>query len=298
MFTRGLLSLAALSAAAFALGPVGAAGAARTCTAGDLQGSRAPAMLRDHGLDTQEDPLVAGTRYRVVVVQELAIGDHAQPVDGSITVSAPNGPPLQQGTADDRPVYDFTPTAQGTVRLVVDWQEEVGSPGSGDVCSASQAFDLPVVEPTTPQIEGLFSRGPASFESSFLLRLRGKVPQDPGKITATVRARRGTTRPPAPSGRAFAKYTYTPRGDGHFEGSGSSRQLKRTFYSEDTGSGVRIYPYGNITFGRTLRFAFSIEVTQNGRRLGGMRSGATCHRIQFTGHSAVKCKAVGLKQQP
>jgi hypothetical protein len=301
MLVRRLLSVGAAAAAtgALALWPGAGSGAAsRACTAEDLEGTRAPTMLRDHGLDTQDEPLVAGTRYRVVVVQELAIGDRSRPVDGSIAVSAPEGPPLEQKTADGRPVYDFTPPRAGTVRLVVSWEAEVGSSGSGDVCSASQAFDLPVLEPTTPRVEGRFNRGPRTYASSFFLRLRGKAPQDPGKVSVVLRARRGTTKPPAPRGRALARFTYTPSGEGQFQSSGVTRDLRRTFTADDRGNGVRIYPYGNIAFGTTLRFAFSLEVIQNGRRVGGMRSGAKCRRIQFRGHSAVKCRAVGLKQRP
>jgi hypothetical protein len=299
MLVRGPIWVGAACAAALALGPVAGADAApRPCTADDLQGSRAPAQLRDQGLDTQDDPLIAGTRYRVIVVQELAIGDHAGPVDGSITVSAPNGPPLQQGTADDRPVYDFTPAQAGTVRLVVNWEDEVGHPGSGDFCSASLTVDLPVLEPTAPQLEGRFHPGAPTFESSFVLHLRGKAPQDPAKISILLRARHGTTKPPAARGRPIARFTAIPQGDGHFQLSGATRQFHHAFYADTVADGVRIYPYGNIPFGRTLRFAFSLEVTQGGRRVGGMRSGATCHRIQFRGHSAVRCRPVGLKQQP
>ena len=32
--------------------------------------------------------------------------------------------------------------------------------------------------------------------------------------------------------------------------------------------------------------------------VGGMRSGAACKRKQFSGHSAVRCRAVGLKHRP
>jgi hypothetical protein len=299
MLTRGLLPLALACVGAVLIGPVGGAGAApRACTADDLKGTRAPAMLRDHGLDTQDESLVAGTRYRVVVVQELAIGDNGRPVDGSISVSAPNGPSLKQGTEDDRPVYDFTPTKAGKVTLVVSWEEEVGDSGSGDICSASQSFDLPVLEPTAPRLVGAFHPGPRTFESSFTLRLKGKRPQDPAKVSIVLRARRGTTKPPAPTGPAFARYTFTPTGDGHFSASARTRRLQRTFQADQSGAGVRIYPYGNIAFGTTLRFAFSLEVLQHGRRLGGMRSGATCRRIQFRGHSAVKCHAVGLTHRP
>src|SRR4051812_38775048 len=166
MLTR-LLVPTALFATAAALTGAGSAGAApRACTPQDLEGSRAPAMLRDHGLDTQDEPLVAGTKYRVVVVQELAIGDNARPVDGSVSVSAPSGPPLKQTSEDGRPAYDFTPTKQGKVTLVVNWEEEVGDPGSGDVCAATQSFDIPVLEPTIPTVEGRFHPGPRTFESS------------------------------------------------------------------------------------------------------------------------------------
>jgi hypothetical protein len=195
-------------------------------------------------------------------------------------------------------VYDFTPPGAGTVRLTVTWQDEVGSSGSGDICDASQTFDIPVLAPTAPTITGAFSRGGHALDSFFSLRLKGRRPQDPATITVTLRARRGTTKPPQPKGPALARFTYRPRGDGHFEGSGASRQLKRTLGADETGSGVEIHPYVNIPFGRPLTFAFSLEVTQNGKTLGGMRSGATCRRIQFTGHSAVKCRAVGLKLRP
>jgi hypothetical protein len=296
MLKSGLLLVALATTAVLAAGPAGAA--PRACTSDDLAGSRAPAMLRDHGLDTQDGPLVAGTKYRVVVVQELAIGDNAQPVDGSISVSAPNGPALDPTTEDDRPAYDFTPAKAGKVTLVVNWEDEVGSRGSGDICAASQSFDIPVLEPTKPTLTSAFHPGPRTFESSFTLRLKGKKPQDPAKVSVLVRARRGTTKPPAPRGSALAHFTYKPNGFGGFDIKGSGRQLRGTAYIDNVDGAVKIYPYGNAPIGRTTRFAFSIEVLQHGKRLGGMRSGAKCKRIQFTGHSAVKCKAVGLKQRP
>jgi hypothetical protein len=113
-----------------------------------------------------------------------------------------------------------------------------------------------------------------------------------------VRARRGATKPPAPRGSALTRYTFEPNGSGGFVGRGRDRELRRTFYVTQEGAGVKIYPYGNIAFGHTLRFAFSIEVTQGGKRLGGLSSGARCRRIQFRGHSAVKCKRVGLHHRP
>src|SRR3954454_4892337 len=111
MLKHALPALAA--AVVLTVGGPAAGAASRTCTKDDLEGTRAPAMLRDHGLDTQDGPLVAGTRYRVIVVQELAIGDNARPVDGSISVSAASGPQLKQTTEDGRPAYDLTPTKQG-----------------------------------------------------------------------------------------------------------------------------------------------------------------------------------------
>jgi hypothetical protein len=296
MFERALLSIVA-AIALLAVG-AGSAAAARPCTADDLSGSRVPAELGDLGLDSQsQEPLIAGTGYRIVVVRERAIGDKAQPIDASIAVTTPSGPPLQPATENDRPAYDFTPPAAGSVRIVVSWDDEIGY-HSGDVCSTSFTVDLPVLQPTLAQVLGRFSGGQHSFESSFLLRLKGTKPQDPGKVSMVLRARRGTTRPPAPQGKALGRFTFTPTGDGGFQGSGNDRDLRHTFTATQEGAGVRIYPYGNIAFGRTLRFAFSLEVVQDGRRIGGMRSGAKCRRKQFSGHSAVKCHAVGLKQQP
>jgi hypothetical protein len=299
MRSRLLFPAAAVAAAATAamLGSPASGAASRQCTSDDLAGTRAPAMLDDHGLDTQPDPLIVGTRYRVVVVQELAIGDNGRPVDGSISITAPNGPALAPTSENDRPAYDFVPEQAGSVRLVVSWEEEVGSPGSGDVCSASQTFDIPVVAPTKPRIEGRFSRGPHTFDSYFLLKLRGKRPQDPAKVTVTLRGRRGSTKPPPARGRGLGRFVFTP-GFGHFATSSNDRRLPHTFSAFTVGGGVRIDPYNNIAFGRTLRFAFSLEVTQRGKRLGGMRSGAVCRRIQFPGHSAVKCRAVGFRLAP
>ena len=283
----------ALCAAALALLLASPAGAAtRACTASDLQGSRAPAMLRDHGLDTQDGPLIAGTRYRVVVVQELANADNATPVDGSVTIS---GAGLQLTSEGGRPACDFTPAA-GTMRLTVSWQEEVGY-GSGDICSASQSFDLPVLTPLAPTLTGRFKRGDSVFGSSFVLRLRGKAPQIPGKVTIVLRARRGTTKPPAPRGRALGRFAFTPSGSGGFTARSVTRRLARTFQADTSGAGVEIFAYPNIAFGRTLRFAFSLEVLQDGKRIGGMRSGASCRRVQLRQRSVVRCKPVGLKQQ-
>src|SRR3954454_18263570 len=107
MLKHALPALAA--AVVLTVGGPAAGAASRTCTKDDLEGTRAPAMLRDHGLDTQDGPLVAGTRYRVIVVQDRAIGDHARPADGSIAASAPHGPGLTQTSEDERPAYDFTP---------------------------------------------------------------------------------------------------------------------------------------------------------------------------------------------
>lgn len=300
MCARLLLATSAAGAALVSLtvGPLSdSAVAARACTASDLQGSRAPAMLNSEGLDTQDSPLIAGTRYTVVVVQELAIGDNDNPVDGSVSVGAPSGPPLQPTTQDDRPAYAFTPTGAGTQRLVVSWQDEVGSPGSGDICTASQSFDLPVVAPNPARTHGRFIRG-GTFGSSFTMKLSAKAPQVSGKVTVLLRARRGTTRPPAPRGHALAHFTLKPTGDGHFSVREVTRHLRKTFFADTIEDGVRIYPEPNIPFHRTLRFAFSFEAIQNGHRVGGMRSGASCRRIQFTGHSAVKCHPVGLRQRP
>lgn len=294
---RRLLTLVIAAALIAALTGGSSASAARTCTPDDLQGSRAPAMLNDHGLDTQDEPLIAGTGYRVVVVRELAITDSGgDPDDSTISVTAPSGPALTPTTQDGRPAYAFTPASAGSVRLVVSWDETFRS---GDRCSASQSFDIPVLAPTAPTITGKFRRG-GSFGSSFVVGLTGRKPQDPTPINMIVRVRKGTTKPPPPRGHALGTFTFEPTGFPGFETSSPTRRFGRvlTADTDPSGKGVQIYPYNNIAFGRTLRFAFSIEVTQGGRRLGGMRSGAACKRKQFSGHSAVRCRAVGLKHRP
>ena len=293
MFKRAVLLSIAIAMAA-----PGVASAARPCTADDLRGSRTPADLGSVNIETAaKDPLIAGTKYRIVVVQEYAIGENAQPVDGSVVVTAPSGPPLQATSEDGRPAYDFTPAGAGTVRIVVSWDERVGTSGN-DVCSASQAFDLTVLEPTAPTFRGSFSAGPRTFDSFFRFRLFGKSPQDPGKVSVILRARRNTTRPPPPRGRAVGRFTFTPTGDGHFMTTSGDRALRGIFGTDIANDGFGIYMEPNLPFGRTVRFAFSVEVVQNGKRLGGMRSGAQCRRKQFTGHSAIKCRAIGLKQRP
>jgi hypothetical protein len=155
-----------------------------------------------------------------------------------------------------------------------------------------------VVTPLPPTLDGRFKRGDNVFGSSFLLRLRGKAPQIPGKVTIVLRARRGTTRPPAPSGPALGRFTFRPTGRGDFEARSATRRLARTFQADTSGDGVEIFAYPNIAFGRTLRFAFSMEVLQDGKRIGGLRSGASCRRVQLRQRSVVRCKPVGLKRQP
>jgi hypothetical protein len=286
-------------AIALALLTAGNASAARPCTADELRGGRTPADLGDVNIETSsKDPLIAGTTYRIVVVREYAIGDNNRgPIDSTIAVSAPDGPPLQATTADGRPAYDFTPTTAGTVRIVVAWDEEVGSYGSGETCSTSQTFDIAVLQPTLAQTIGKFSPGPRTFGSSFTLRLTGREPQAPDRVNVILRARRGTTRPPAARGRALGTFVFKPI-DGHFTTTSRDRSLKNAFSADSGANSVTIYPEVNIPFGRTLLFAFSFEVTQAGKRIGGMRAGAKCRRKQFSGHSAVKCRAVGLKQRP
>jgi len=301
MLKRALATAAAVSAAAVGLsaGAAAPAAAARACTASDLDGVRTPAQLNNESFTSQDGPLVTGRQYRVVVVRELGIGTNAEPVDSSIAVTTPNGPPLQPTTENGRPAYDFTPTQAGSVHFVVSWDEQIGGPGSSDVCSTSAAYDVPVVAASIAKPRGSFSRGSSVFSSSFTLKLVAKPPLAPGKITVLLRARRGSTRPPAPRGHVFARFSFTPTNDGHYSSREVDRRFGRVFFAETSaGNSVQIVPWGNIPFHRTLRFAFSMEAIHDGKRIGGMRSGASCHRVQFRGHSNVKCKPVGLRQRP
>jgi hypothetical protein len=300
MLKRALASAAAVSAVVVWLsaGAAAPAVAARACTASDLDGVRTPAQLNDESFTSQDEPLVTGRQYRVVVVRELGIGTNAEPIDSSIAVTTPNGPPLQPTTENGRPAYNFTPTQAGPVHFVVSWDEQIGGPGSSDTCSTSVAYDVPVIATSPAKPRGSFSRGSSVFSSSFTLKLLAKPPLAPGKVTVLVRTRLGSTRPPAPRGHVFARINFTPTKYGF-----SSREVDRRFRNTlsvetSAGNSVQIIPSANISFHRKLKFAFSMEVLHDGKRIGGMRSGANCRRVQFPGHSNIKCRPVGLKQRP
>lgn len=295
MRRRALLAaIAVCVAASFA-----AAGEAQAppppCSADDLAGARIPAVIGDFGLDTLDEPLVTGARYRIVVVRERGIGDRSAPVEESIAISAPDGPPLRRGTADGRPFYDLVPPRRGTLRLVVSW---VAERSDGGRCSAVRTVELTVVDAARARPRGSFSRGRGRKSSAFTLRLRSGKPQDMARVEVILRARRGTTRPPAPRGRALARFRFEPTGDGSFTTSSRIRGLARAFFTDAIGGTLTIYPEPNIPFGRPTRFAFSLEVRQGGRRVGGMRAGASCRRIQHTSYSVVRCHPVGLRQRP
>jgi hypothetical protein len=76
--------------------------------------------------------------------------------------------------------------------------------------------------------------------------------------------------------------------------------LKLHFGAESTngGASVQVDPDGNFPFGTQLRFGFSVELRQGGRRVGGMRSGVVCNRVQFGGHSEPRCSHPGFAARP
>ena len=138
------------------------------------------------------------------------------------------------------------------------------------------------------------------FASDDEFRIRvtpGADPEDPTPVYVVLRVRGGTTRPPSLRARPALKR----RVDAVL----SFRRNNLGLDSESIGSTdngaieeivVGLDPF--VGPGRTVRFGFSIEIVQGGRRLGGMRSGAICSiRFSSRAHRYYRgCSPVGFKR--
>jgi len=298
---RLLASAAVLVALVAVATSAGAQAAPPPCTPAQLAGSRTPVVL-EAGSSSAPARLLVGRRYTAVVVQELAGGDFGSARDGSIRVASADVQ-LTGTTSDGRPAYSFTSPPKGPVRFTVTWiQEEIGNPSNA--CSASATFLRHVQSLRRVKIaKGRVVRDPRTADV-FLLNLTAPRPANPAAVTVLVRARRGS-RPPRPRGAATYKARLVPNRFGAF-GRTSERGLRRLralkirggLTSRGKGAGVGLYPDANIAFGRPLRFAFSMEVRQGGRRIGGYRAAASCRRLQKRGFSVVRCKVSRAAQRP
>jgi hypothetical protein len=109
----------------------------------------------------------------------------------------------------------------------------------------------------------------------------GGDPEDPAPVYVVLRARGGTTSPPSLRARPLLKRKLSAVFN---LGSRSPLSIDTESVGEVRNGSVEEVFVGLGSFvpqGRTVRFGFSVEILQGGRRLGGMRSGAIC-RIAFS----------------
>jgi hypothetical protein len=293
---RGALALLALALPGWAV--------AAPCSPADAEGARTPVLLeRDGG---PVDTLLVGQRYRAIVVQELGIADGGSPVDGSVVVTPPAGVVLQPGTADGRPVYDFSPVAAGTFALGVAWTIELRS---GGTCELAGTVSRPVVAPGLVRTgKGRVYRKDRNNDSWALPILAPDV-SAAGPVTLAIRLRTGTTTPPLTRGPATV-LTVRVAEDGDFR-----LGARRTF--RDLAFETASYPMGDISapsrertaylnvlvrnkqdWNARVRVGFSVEVRHGGKVVGGWRAGAVCRRVQLRGSSAMRCEHVTFAQHP
>lgn len=298
---------------------LGASGATRAtaavrqapCTAADLAGTESgiPLMIQDPANESFPDSsdslatLVTQHRYAAVVDESRAtrfatatVGESV-PVEGSVHVTGPSGLTLTPATKDFMTYYKFTAPAPGPLRLQATWQQDVTtySPRPTTVtCAASAALDASVLAPKSVTTHARFYEG-----YRFELRVVNATPPDTRPVTALLRVRRDVATPPSAKGHVAARVTFNPLRA--FDPSVAYRgSLKLHFgaESENGGVSVQVDPDGNFPRGTLLRLGFSVELIQGGRRVGGMRSGVVCRRVQFAGHSEPRCTHPGFAQQP
>ncbi|MDX6514165.1 MAG: hypothetical protein QOE36_3669 [Gaiellaceae bacterium] len=302
-------------AGAIALGATGAAASPAAlldppaCTAAQMAGTRdgIPLMVQDPA--DEEFPeaaalasIVVGRRYAVVIDETLATRESTAtegssvPVSGTIHVTAPPGLTLTPGTKDFTDYYAFKAPGPGPLGIVATWQQEVSSVGSRTnvICSASATLDVKVLATKLVAVRARFYEG-----YRFEVKVLTQSPADPRPVTALLRVRRGVAKVPAASGRVAAKVTFNPLHMG-VPTVAYRASLKLHFGAESVngGASVQVDPDGNFPRGTQLRFGFSLELRQGGKRVGGMRSGVICNRVQFNGYSQPRCSHPGFAPRP
>jgi hypothetical protein len=313
-------------------GPTSLAAAAQDlppCTAEQMAGTRQgnPLVILDateEGFpDLNNDSLatlVAGGRYAVVVDTSRATREatptdgSSVPVQGSVQITAPAGVGLTRTGDKYTEAYSFTAPAPGPLRFQATWQQEVsGPPRSSDptvTCSAAAALDVlavarkPVL--TSARFHADHGIGGAWFEALVV----NQTPPDQGRVTAVLRVRPGVASAPAATGRATKSLTFNSVDLGVCCPLATyvRAPLRLRFEVDSAAGGARVVVTPGIdglTFpvGRQLRFGFSLELRQAGHRVGGMRSGAVCTRIQISNrrqgrHTEMRCDHPGFAARP
>lgn len=313
-------------------GQTGLAAAAQDappCTADQMAGTRQgiPLMILDpteQGFPDLSDSLatlVAGGRYAAVVDTSRATREgtptdgSSVPVRGSVQITAPAGVALTRTGDTYTESYSFTAPAPGPLRFQATWQQEVSGPPPRSsnptvTCSAAAALDVlaiarkPVL--TSARFHADHGIGGAWFEALVL----NQTPPDQGRVTAVLRVRPGVASAPAATGRATKSLTFNSV---HFGvccplATYVRAPLRLRFEVDSAAGGATVVVTPGIdglTFpvGRQLRFGFSLELRQAGHRVGGMRSGAVCTRVQISNrrqgrHTEMRCDHPGFAARP
>jgi uroporphyrinogen III methyltransferase/synthase len=212
---------------------------------------------------------------------------------------------------DFRGGYQFTAPRAGSVTFTVTWiqQLQAQSGDSAGECTATATITLPVfalkqarvslvryVRHRVVRVTGGFAVSDDLFQ---LAVTPAAEPIDPAPVYVVLRVRRGLARAPSATGRVFRRVRlnslHTIRGAGLSVDDLAVEGPNDTFRP---GLTVGLDPF--VQQGRTVRFGFSIEIVQGGRRLGGMRSGAIC-RIAFSSRANRhyrKCAPIGFAKHP
>ena len=219
------------------------------------------------------------------------------PYIASVQVTGPPAVPVR--SIDPRgPEFEFTTAAAGTLRLTMTWQQELFDSRSNlvGVCAVTAPIDLAVLNPRPPKLTARFLS-----HLVFELRLSNRVdPLDTRSVTVLLRIRRGRATPPSARGRSAARYTFSAEG---FSGGSKQHTIFNvaTFEARGTNGATLVGVIPDTTGlrpGRQLRFGFSVEVRQGGRRIGGMRSGVICHLKLTRLGAEPRCSHPGFRGRP
>jgi hypothetical protein len=295
------------------------------CTADQVGTKPPPVDFSDpadsQGTDLGRGPLAVGHAYILHTNSETGANGW-QLKQGSVRATGPPDVPLTDVGVSPGINFRFTPTRIGVLRFVVTWQLE-GPIYPNPTCTASATVDLSVATAGHASVSGVrfvrarFRLNRRTFEVDqpadwLTLTVKpGRKPLDLANVTILVRIRKGRAKPPAPRGRAAARFVIRTLANGTFgqsEGGADFDSLNSGVDLSDLarGRGVSLRFNPGAFQNRTLRFGISIEVLQGSRRIGGLRSGLICRVRHKTFHvgantvprRGVTCAHPGFRARP
>jgi hypothetical protein len=314
MTTRRTAAAISAIAAALVLLAVAPAAFAAPCDSAQMEGVHSPVTVDGETVGRTDHALVAGKRYLAETAIERAIGQSYPPGSpyrqsnakpGSIAVTGPVAlTPIPEGDSF-RGGYSFTAPRASSLTLTVTWvqQLQAQSGASAGECDAMATITLPIFTLKLASVSNaryVRHTVPRRFvinDDTFRIRVTpAPDPADPAPVYVVLRVRGGTS-PPSLRARPALKRRLT-----------ANLSFRRNNLQLDS-EGIRGVDNGTVEDiivsldpfvrqGRTVRFAFSIEILQGTKRLGGMRSGAICSiRFSSRAHRHYRaCTPVGFKR--